>query len=104
MAPATASVIAAEQEAVTKPASVPQRRAITLLARLEVVDLDELGQDRRHGLHHFRRRDRRAERGHCARHVDDGTQPEMLSDILLVHGDPLQGIDSKPIILEWHVL
>ena len=83
-------MIAAEQEAVTKPASVPHRRAMVLAGELlEVVDLNELRQDRSHGLDHFRRRNRRAERRYGARHIDDGTQPKMLPDILLIHGDPL---------------
>ena len=52
----------AEQEAVTKPASAPHSRAITGWPALQVVDLDELRQDRRHRLDRFRDDDRGAKR------------------------------------------
>ena len=85
MQPATASVIPAEAEAVTKPASVPQERAMRALAlrcrswistnwvRISPAQATRL----RHG-------DRGAEAGHRARDVDHRPQAEPAADVSFV--------------------
>ena len=80
--PATAERDAAGAAAVMKPASPPVSRAMTA-ARLplELVDLDELRQDRGHRAHGLRHHDRGAERRHGARDVDDRPQAEFAADV-----------------------
>ncbi|MNU94601.1 hypothetical protein D3C71_845880 [compost metagenome] len=49
---------------------------------LQIVDLDKLRQDGRHGFNRFRNDDGSAERGHGARDVDDRAKADPASDIL----------------------
>ena len=90
MQPATATVIPAEAEAVTVPASAAQAVAITGRGlAVQVADLDELGQDAAHRLDRLGHHDRGAQRGHGAGDVDDAPQAELGADVGAVgaHGE-----------------
>ena len=94
MAPAMASVMPAEAEAVTKPASAPQPGDDGAGLALQVVDLDELGQQLGDGPHRLRHHDRGAERRHGARHVDDRPQAQAAPDVARA-SMPLQSFTAQ---------
>jgi hypothetical protein len=55
-------------------------------APVQLVDLDELGEDSVDSLHRLRHHDRGTERGHGAGDIDDAAQAELRTDVGSVRG------------------